>query len=76
LWAVKTKLTCTGDGVAFVLDPPLLEELGLGDDAEVELITNEGVLVVRLIRAADTKFRESAEKIAARYAGLFRRLSE
>lgn len=75
---MRKKLTRTGNSVALVLDKPLLEQLGLDADGEVELSTNGDVLVVTPIRDAvrERKFRKSAEKIASKYAGLFRRLSE
>ena len=72
------KLTRTGNSVALVLDKPLLEELGLDENAEVELSTNGQVLVVTPKRnpARERKFRKAVEKINRKYAGLFRRLSE
>ena len=75
---MKKKLTRTGNSVALVLDKPLLEQLGLAESSEVGLSTNGDVLVVTPIRDAirEKKFRKSAEKIATKYAGLFRRLSE
>ena len=59
-------------------DKPLLEQLGLEEDSEVELSSNGQVLVVTPVRGAarERKFRRSAEKINRKYAGLFRRLSE
>jgi antitoxin MazE len=72
------KLTRTGNSVALVLDKPLLEELGLDENAEVELSTNGQVLVVTPKRSAarERKFRETVAEINQEYAGLFRRLSE
>lgn len=75
---MRKKLTRTGNSVALIIDKPLLEQLGLDEDAEVELSTNGDVLVVTPIRdaARRRRFRKSAEKINAKYAGLFRRLSK
>jgi antitoxin component of MazEF toxin-antitoxin module len=72
------KLTRTGNSVALVLDKPLLEQLGLDENAEVELSTNGQVLVVTPKRSAarERKFREAVAEINEKYAGLFRRLSE
>jgi antitoxin MazE len=72
------KLTRTGNSVALVLDKPLLDQLGLDENAEVELSTNGQVLVVTPKRSAarERKFREAVTKINEKYAGLFRRLSE
>jgi antitoxin MazE len=72
------KLTRTGDSIALVLDKPLLEELGLDENAEVEVSTNGQVIVVTPKRSAarDRKFCKAADKINRKYTGLFKRLSE
>jgi antitoxin component of MazEF toxin-antitoxin module len=72
------KLTRTGNSVAVVLDKPILEELGLDEDAEVEVSTNGQLIIIVPTRdpARARKFRKSAEKINRKYAGLFKRLSE
>jgi antitoxin MazE len=72
------KLTRTGNSIAVVLDKPLLEELGLDEDAEVEVSTNGQIIVITPKRSAvrDRKFRNAVEKINRKYAGLFKRLSE
>ena len=72
------KLTRTGNSIALVLDKPLLEELGLDENAEVEVSTNGQVIVITPKRGAarDRKFRKAVDKVNAQYAGLFRRLSE
>jgi antitoxin MazE len=72
------KLTRTGNSVAVVLDKPLLDELGLDENAEVEVSTNGQMIVIMPKRSAvrDRKFRNAVEKINRKYAGLFKRLSE
>jgi antitoxin component of MazEF toxin-antitoxin module len=72
------KLTRIGNRVFLVLDKPLLEQLGLDENAEVEISTNGQVLVVtpRRDAARERRFRKSASRINRKYAGLFRRLSE
>ena len=72
------KLTRTGNSIALVLDKPLLEELGLDENAKVEVSTNGQVIVITPKRstARDRKFRKAVNKVNAKYAGLFRRLSE
>lgn len=72
------KLTRTGNSVALVLDKRLLEQLGLDENAEVEVSTNGQVLIItpRRDAARERRFRKSAAKINQKYAGLFRRLSE
>jgi antitoxin component of MazEF toxin-antitoxin module len=78
---MKKKLTRTEAGVALVLDEPLLEELGLDADAEVELSTTDGTLVVTRVPdeapgERERKFRDAADKINRKYADVFRRLAE
>lgn len=72
------KLTRTGNSIALVLDRPLLEELGLDENAEVEVSSNGQVIVITPRRSAarDRRFRKAADKINGKYAGLFKRLSE
>jgi antitoxin component of MazEF toxin-antitoxin module len=72
------KLTRTGNSVALVLDKPLLDELGLDENAEVEVSTNGQIIVITPKRdsARDRKFRKAVDKINRKYAGLFKRLSE
>jgi antitoxin MazE len=72
------KLTRTGNSIALVLDKPLLEELGLDENAEVEVSTNGQIIVITPKRssARDRKFRNAVDKVNRKYAGLFKRLSE
>lgn len=72
------KLTRTGNSVAVVLDKPLLEQLGLDENSDVEISTNGQLIVISPVHdtARDRKFRKSAEKISRTYAGLFRRLAK
>lgn len=72
------KLTKTGNSLALVLDKPLLQQLGIDEETELELSTNGDVLVVTPVRdrSRERKFRKAVEKINRRYAGLFKRLSE
>ena len=72
------KLTRTGNSIALVLDKPLLEELGLDENAEVEVSTNGQVIIITPKRSAarDRKFRKAVDKVNGKYAGLFKRLSE
>jgi len=72
------KLTRTGNSVALVLDKPLLKELGLDANAEVEVSTNGQAIVItpRRSSARDLQFRKAVDKVNSKYAGLFKRLSE
>lgn len=72
------KLTRIGDSIALVLDKPMLEELGLDENAKVEVSTNGQVIIITPKRSAarERTFRNAADKINRKYAGLFKRLSE
>jgi antitoxin component of MazEF toxin-antitoxin module len=72
------KLTRTGNSVALILDKTILDQLGLDENAEVELFTNGQVLIVTPRRgpARERKFREIVDEINKKYAGVFRRLSD
>ena len=75
---MKTRLIRIGNSVALILDRPLLEKLGLKEDAEVELSTNGDMLVVTPIRkpARRRKLNKILDKMDQQYSGVFRRLAE
>jgi antitoxin component of MazEF toxin-antitoxin module len=75
---MKKKLTRTGNSVALVLDKPLLEELGLDENSEVEISTNGDVLVMTPLRdgARRRKLNRILDELDEQYAGVFRRLAE
>ena len=72
------KLTRTGNSLAVVLDKPLLDELELDENSEVEVSTNGQIIIITPKRdaARQRRFRKAADKINRKYAGLFKRLSE
>lgn len=75
---MKKKLTRTGNSVAFVLDKPLLEQLGLDENSEVEVSTNGDVLVLTPLRddVRRHKLNKILEELDEEYGGVFRRLAE
>lgn len=75
---MRKKLTKSGNSVALVLDRPILESLGIDENAEVELSTNGDVLVMTPIRPAGRrrKVNRILEELDEKYAGVFRRLAE
>jgi antitoxin component of MazEF toxin-antitoxin module len=75
---MKGKIKRIAEGVLLVSDEPLLDQLGLDDDSEVELSTNGDVLTVTPIRDLEREhlFRQAAEQVLETHAGLFRRLSK
>ncbi|MFL6245743.1 MAG: AbrB/MazE/SpoVT family DNA-binding domain-containing protein [Thermoanaerobaculia bacterium] len=75
---MKKKLTRTGNSVALVLDKPLLEELGLDENSDVEISTNGDVLVMTPVRERSRrrKLNQILDELDEQYAGVFRRLAE
>jgi len=75
---MKKKLTRTGNSVALVLDRPLLEQLGIDENSEVEVSTNGDVLVMTPTREPGRrrKLNKILDELDEQYAGVFRRLAE
>jgi len=75
---MKKKLTRTGNSVALVLDKPMLKQLGVDENSEVEVSMNGDVLVMTPVRD-DTRRHELnkiLEDLDEEYGGVFRRLAE
>jgi antitoxin MazE len=75
---MRTKLTRNGNSLALVLDQPLLEQLGIDENTELELSTTGDMLVVTPVRdeARRKKLKRILEDLHREYGGLFRRLAE
>ena len=75
---VVKKLTRTGNSLAIVLDKPLLEQLGIDENTELDLSTNGDVLVITPVRdpKRKRKLKKILEKLNREYGGVFRRLAE
>jgi hypothetical protein len=75
---VIRKLSATPDGLALILDRPILDELGVDEHTELEILTNGEILVVT--RAGDESREQQLkgiiEKLDREYGGLFRRLAQ
>lgn len=76
--AVLKKLTRAGNSLAIVLDQPLLEQLRIDENTELELSTNGEVLVIAPVRdpGRKQKLEKILEKLNREYGGVFRRLAE
>lgn len=72
------KLTRTGNSLALVLEKPLLQELGIDEETELEVSTDGDVLVVTPLRSAARarRLKKISDTLNDRYGGLFKRLSE
>lgn len=75
---MRKKLTRTGDGVALVLDKPLLDAVGLTEDSEVEVSTDGEVVMVAPIRdaARRRKVQRILNELDDEYGGVFKKLAE
>ena len=74
---MRRQLVRTGNRVTLELEESELRELGVGEEAEVDVSVDAGVLVVvPAEKAGSDAFERAAEKVNGRYEGLFRRLSK
>lgn len=75
---MKKKLTRTGNSVALVLDKPMLKQLGVDENSEVEVSMNGDVLVMTPVRDETRRqaLSEILEDLDEEYSGVFRRLAE
>jgi len=73
------QLRKVGNSNALLLDKPILELLGIDEDAQVQLTVQDGVLIVAPINPQlvdQLKFSEALEKVLARRAAVLKRLAE
>lgn len=75
---MKKKLTRTGNSMALVLDKPLLEQLGIDENTELEISTNGDVIVLQPVRDArrSARLKKIMTELDEQYGGVFRRLAE
>lgn len=74
------KLVRHGNSRALVIDKPVLDLLNIGDDTEIEIITDGILLIMRPVRNAESarahSFEMAAEEAVERYGSVFRKLAE
>lgn len=73
------KLVKHGDELALVIDPALLEQLGINETSSLEVSVEQGVLRCRPAATqgiSDERLEELHESISQRYAKTFKRLAE
>ena len=70
------KLSRSGNSLALVIDRPLLEQLQIDGDTELEVSTDGHVIVISPVRSKKRRARikELADETLARYAGVFAKL--
>lgn len=72
------KLTTQGNSLALVIDRPILEATKITADTPLEISTNGDVIIVSPVRKKTRtgRFRDSYQRVLARYGGVFKRLAE
>ena len=72
-----TKLTKHGDGLALIIDQPLLDQLKIGADTPLDVTTEGNRLVVTLADAQrGQKFEQAQAWAHKNFGGAFKRLAE
>jgi antitoxin component of MazEF toxin-antitoxin module len=75
--AVIKKLTRSGDSRAVVLPKVFLDQLGIGDDAEVELTLEQDRIIVAPHRyATDAEFKASAKRMMTKHRKSLEKLAK
>lgn len=72
------RLTRTGNSLAIVLDKPLLEQMGVDENTDLEISTDGHAIVITPVgdETRARKFKKAVERVNEQYEGLFRRLSK
>jgi len=72
------KLTKHGNSMALVIDRPVLDLLGIGEDTPLEIVTDGDALVVTPVRDKRRRKRlhRAVEKVNARYGRMLRNLAK
>ena len=72
------RLTRHGNSLALVIDRPILEILGIGEDTDISIRTDGRCLILTPVKDADRRerIRRSGEKVHSKYAKALKRLAE
>ena len=74
------KLVRHGNSRAIVIDKPVLDLLNIGEDTEIEIITDGNSLIMRPVRIADSErkraFEVALEETNRNWGGALKRLAE
>jgi putative addiction module antidote len=75
---MKKRLTKIGNSLGVVLDKPLLDQLGVDADTELEISTDGSVILIVPERSKrrDAKLKKVADRVFDTYAGAFKKLAE
>jgi len=71
------RLSRLGNSTAVIIDRPLLQQLNLGPESEVEVSLEQNAIIIRPHRyAADEEFVESTGRVVQKRRGLIQRLAK
>ena len=74
------KLVRHGNSRAIVIDKPVLDLLNIGEDTEIEIITDGNSLIMRPVRIADSErkqaFEVALEETNRDWGGALKRLAK
>lgn len=75
---MKKRLTKIGNSLGVVLDRPILEQLGVDAETELEISTDGSVILISPVRSKrrDAKLKKVADRVFDAYAGAFKKLAE
>ncbi len=75
---MRKHLTKIGNSLGVVLDRPLLEQLGVDADTELEISSDGSVILIAPVRSKkhDAKLKKVSERVFDTYAGAFKKLAE
>ena len=77
---MSKKLTRHGNSLALIIDKPLLKLLNISEKTSLELLVEDGTLIIRPTRAkskrSKSEIKKIAEEIIEEYADVFKKLAE
>ena len=77
---MSKKLTRHGNSLALIIDKPLLRLLNISEKTNLELLIEDGALIVRPIKGkkprSNAEIKRIAEEIMEEYADVFKKLAK
>ena len=77
---MSKKLTRHGNSLALIIDKPLLRLLNISEKTNLEILIENGALIVRPVRAkrarSKAEIKRIAEEIMDEYADVFKKLAK
>lgn len=75
---MRKHLTKIGNSLGVVLDRPLLDQLGVDAETELEISSDGSVILIAPVRSKkrDAKLKKVTDRVFDAYAGAFKKLAE